>query len=71
MSEKNSSDKNTNVERAIEMVKNSKVVRLDMTVGQLLDEVREKEKKGELAAAKVDNGGVVLTKCFLIATKCQ
>jgi hypothetical protein len=71
MSDKNSSDKSANLERAIQMVRDSKVVRLDMTVGQLLDELREKEKKGELEAAKVTNGGVVVTKCFLIATKCE
>jgi hypothetical protein len=59
------------VERALEEARNSGVLKLDATVGQLLDRLQEEVKKGDQDAAKIKNGGVLITKCFAFVTGCQ
>jgi hypothetical protein len=58
-------------ERALEEARNSGVLKMDTTVGQLLDRLQDEAKKGDLDAAKIKNGGVLVTKCFAFVTGCQ
>jgi hypothetical protein len=71
MSGNHSSDEHVDLGRALEMARNSGVISLDTTLGQLLDRLREQERKGELESAKIKNGGVLVTKCFAFVTACQ
>ena len=60
-----------NIEKAIEQVRSSRLVKMNTTVGELLDQLREQEKSGNLEAAKLKNGGVLVTKCFAFVTACE
>jgi hypothetical protein len=71
MPEKPSSGQRMTVARAIELVRESGIIKVDTTVAELLETLREQERKGELQAAKIKNGGVAVTKCFLIVTTCE
>jgi hypothetical protein len=71
MSQKHPAGERMTVARAIELVRESGIVTLDTTVAQLLDTLRDQERRGELEAAKIKNGGVAVTKCFLIVTTCE
>jgi hypothetical protein len=71
MSDTSTARHSTKIERALEEARNSGVLKMDATVGQLLDRLQEEAKKGDLDAAKIKNGGVLVTKCFAFVTGCQ
>jgi hypothetical protein len=71
MSDISTSRDRSKVERALEEARNSGVLKMDATVGQLLDRLQEEVRKDDLDAAKIKNGGVLVTKCFAFVTGCQ
>jgi hypothetical protein len=71
MSEISTSRDRGKIERALEEARNSGVLKMDATVGQLLDRLQEEARKDDHDAAKIKNGGVLVTKCFAFVTGCQ
>jgi hypothetical protein len=71
MSDKQASGERSTFKNALEAARNSGVLKMDTTIGQLLDQLRDQERKGDLEAAKIKNGGVLVTKCFAFVTGCQ
>lgn len=71
MSEISTSRDRSKVERALEEARNSPLLKMDATIGQLLDRLQEEARKGDSDAAKIKNGGVLVTKCFAFVTGCQ
>lgn len=60
-----------NVAKIVEQVRQSGVVKMNTTVSELLDQLQEQERSGSLEAAKIKNGGVLITKCFAFVTGCE